>query len=70
MFSVNSSRGNKYYGHCAATSVRCMRPANHEAAPDTETDSERWAPPLKVQIIVVQIVGTCYFRKLLSMQCT
>lgn len=49
MFSVNSSRGNKYYGHCAATSVRCMRPANHEAAPDTETDSERWAPPLKVR---------------------
>uniref|UniRef100_A0A0E0IBA2 Uncharacterized protein n=1 Tax=Oryza nivara TaxID=4536 RepID=A0A0E0IBA2_ORYNI len=48
-WNINSSRGNKYYGHCAATSVRCMRPANHEAAPDTETDSERWAPPLKVR---------------------
>uniref|UniRef100_A0A0E0JZK7 Uncharacterized protein n=1 Tax=Oryza punctata TaxID=4537 RepID=A0A0E0JZK7_ORYPU len=48
-WNINSSRGNKYYGHCAATSVRCMRPANYEAAPDTETDSERWAPPLKVR---------------------
>ncbi|KAG8070634.1 hypothetical protein GUJ93_ZPchr0006g44676 [Zizania palustris] len=47
--NVNSSRGNKYYGQCAATSTRCVRPANLEAAPDTETDSERWAPPLKVR---------------------
>uniref|UniRef100_A0A0D9VFR2 Uncharacterized protein n=1 Tax=Leersia perrieri TaxID=77586 RepID=A0A0D9VFR2_9ORYZ len=47
--NVNSSRGNKYYGPCASTSIRCVRPANHEAAPDTETDSERWAPPLKVR---------------------
>lgn len=47
--NVNSSRGNKYYGECAATSIRCMRPANHEAAPDTETDGERWAPPFQVR---------------------
>uniref|UniRef100_A0A453E829 Uncharacterized protein n=1 Tax=Aegilops tauschii subsp. strangulata TaxID=200361 RepID=A0A453E829_AEGTS len=45
--SVNSSRGNKYYGGCAATSKKCARPANREAAPDTETDSERWAPPFQ-----------------------
>ncbi|KAM3328679.1 hypothetical protein ACQJBY_026054 [Aegilops geniculata] len=47
--NVNSSRGNKYYGGCAATSKKCARPANREAAPDTETDSERWAPPFQVR---------------------
>ncbi|KAL6864863.1 hypothetical protein ACP4OV_016014 [Aristida adscensionis] len=47
--NVNSSRGNKYYGECTATSTRCMRPANHEAAPDTETDSKKWAPPFQVR---------------------
>ena len=26
-----------------------MRPANQEAAPDTETDTEKWAPPFQVQ---------------------
>ncbi|CAD6244623.1 unnamed protein product [Miscanthus lutarioriparius] len=47
--NVNSSRGNKYYGECSATSVRCVRPANQEAAPDTETDTEKWAPPFQVR---------------------
>ncbi|XP_062219005.1 uncharacterized protein LOC133918901 isoform X2 [Phragmites australis] len=47
--NVNSSRGNKYFGACTATSVRCVRPANHEAAPDTETDSEKWTPPFQVR---------------------
>nr|BAJ98407.1 predicted protein [Hordeum vulgare subsp. vulgare] len=47
--NVNSSRGNKYFGGCAATSKKCARPANREAAPDTETDSERWAPPFQVR---------------------
>lgn len=46
---MNSSRGNKFYGGCAAKSIHCSRPANHEAAPDTETDEERWAPPLQVR---------------------
>ncbi|XP_048562157.1 extracellular ribonuclease-like isoform X3 [Triticum urartu] len=46
--NVNSSRGNKYYGGCAATSKKCSRPANREAAPDTETNSERWAPPFQI----------------------
>lgn len=49
MFSVNSSRGNKYFGECTATSINCVRPANHEAASDTETDTEKWAPPFQVQ---------------------
>ncbi|XBI25530.1 hypothetical protein VPH35_050449 [Triticum aestivum] len=38
------ANGQLYYGGCAATSKKCSRPANREAAPDTETDSERWAP--------------------------
>ncbi|KAG6502330.1 hypothetical protein ZIOFF_042222 [Zingiber officinale] len=48
--NVNSSRGNKYYGECVATSAHCSRPANNEAAADTETDKERWAPPKEVLI--------------------
>nr|TKW39088.1 hypothetical protein SEVIR_1G155800v2 [Setaria viridis] len=47
--NVNSSRGNKYFGECTATSINCVRPANHEAASDTETDTEKWAPPFQVR---------------------
>ncbi|KAH7674756.1 Deoxyribonuclease I protein [Dioscorea alata] len=47
--NVNSSRGNKYYGECTDTSTDCLRPANREAALDTETDKQRWAPPLQVR---------------------
>ncbi|XP_056176930.1 uncharacterized protein LOC115677344 isoform X2 [Syzygium oleosum] len=47
--NVNSSRGNKYYGECAFTSAKCLRPANKEAAIDTESDSKRWAPPRQVR---------------------
>ncbi|KAB1204318.1 Extracellular ribonuclease [Morella rubra] len=47
--NVNSSRGNKYYGPCHFNSTKCLRPANREAALDTETDRERWAPPVKVR---------------------
>ncbi|MED6136497.1 hypothetical protein PIB30_056586 [Stylosanthes scabra] len=39
--NVNSSRGNKYYGECITSSNKCLRPANKEAAPDTETDKQR-----------------------------
>ncbi|CAN6244263.1 unnamed protein product [Urochloa humidicola] len=46
---VNSSRGNKYFGECTATSINCVRPANHEAASDTETDAEKWAPPYQMR---------------------
>ncbi|KAK7388182.1 hypothetical protein VNO78_22991 [Psophocarpus tetragonolobus] len=47
--NVNSSRGNKYYGECITGLTKCSRPANKEAALDTETDKERWAPPMKVR---------------------
>ncbi|XP_025799075.1 uncharacterized protein LOC112878987 isoform X3 [Panicum hallii] len=47
--NVNSSRGNKYFGECTATSINCVRPANREAAPNTETDAEKWAPPYQVR---------------------
>ncbi|KAG9456372.1 hypothetical protein H6P81_000880 [Aristolochia fimbriata] len=47
--NVNSSRGNKYYGECDNYSHACMRPANREAAYDTETDDKRWAPPVLVR---------------------
>ncbi|WOL13854.1 hypothetical protein Cni_G22634 [Canna indica] len=47
--NVNSSRGNKYYGECTAVSTHCVRPANNEAAPDTEADKESWAPPVQVR---------------------
>ncbi|BBG92725.1 hypothetical protein Prudu_000543 [Prunus dulcis] len=43
--NVNSSRGNKYYGECDVYSTKCLKPANKEAALDTETDKDRWAPP-------------------------
>ncbi|KAK9931511.1 hypothetical protein M0R45_018785 [Rubus argutus] len=43
--NVNSSRGNKYYGECNVNSAKCWKPANKEAALDTETDKDRWAPP-------------------------
>ena len=46
--SVNSSRGNKYYGECMTSPTKCLRPANKEAALDTETDKDRWAPPMQV----------------------
>lgn len=52
-FLVNSSRGNKYYGECTDTSTDCLRPANREAALDTETDKQRWAPPLQVPCFVL-----------------
>ncbi|CAJ2649870.1 unnamed protein product [Trifolium pratense] len=47
--NVNSSRGNKYYGECITSSTKCLRPANKEAAPDTEADKKRWAPPKQVR---------------------
>lgn len=47
-FVVNSSRGNKYYGECSPDTKHCLKPATKEAAPDTETDKKRWAPPLQV----------------------
>ncbi|KAI4335312.1 hypothetical protein L6164_013971 [Bauhinia variegata] len=47
--NVNASRGNKYYGECKANSKKCFKPANKEAAFDTETDKERWAPPRQVR---------------------
>ncbi|XP_028751376.1 uncharacterized protein LOC114711183 isoform X2 [Neltuma alba] len=47
--NVNASRGNKYYGECEAKSSKCLKPANKEAALDTETDRERWAPPRQVR---------------------
>ncbi|OIW18713.1 hypothetical protein TanjilG_13465 [Lupinus angustifolius] len=47
--NVNSSRGNKYYGECNTSLTRCLRPANKEAALDTETDKESWAPPMQVR---------------------
>ena len=46
---MNSSRGNKYYGECVGISTHCLRPASQEAAPDTETDRQRWAPPFQVR---------------------
>ena len=57
LFSVNSSRGNKYFGECTATSINCVRPANREAASDTETDAEKWAPPYQVQKLFVSLFG-------------
>ncbi|KAF8405708.1 hypothetical protein HHK36_007785 [Tetracentron sinense] len=47
--NVNSSRRNKYYGECPFNSTDCLKPANKEAASDTETDKERWAPPFQVR---------------------
>ncbi|KAL9249356.1 Extracellular ribonuclease-like protein, partial [Drosera capensis] len=48
--NVNSSRGNKYFGECHHDPSRfCLKPANKEAAPDTETDKRRWAPPTQVR---------------------
>ncbi|KAG4970168.1 hypothetical protein JHK85_036589 [Glycine max] len=62
-FSVNSSRGNKYYGECITSSSKCLRPANKEAALDTETDKERWAPPMQVRGDVARALmymAVCY----------
>ncbi|CAN6451010.1 unnamed protein product [Victoria cruziana] len=47
--NVNSSRGNKLYGQCLHEDNSCLRPANREAAPDTEADKGRWAPPVEVR---------------------
>ncbi|XP_050921056.1 uncharacterized protein LOC127138619 isoform X1 [Lathyrus oleraceus] len=47
--NVNSSRGNKYYGECITSSPKCLRPANKEAASDTEADKRIWAPPKQVR---------------------
>lgn len=61
--NVNSSRGNKYYGECITSSSKCLRPANKEAALDTETDKERWAPPMQVRGDVARALmymAVCY----------
>ncbi|KAJ7979361.1 Extracellular ribonuclease [Quillaja saponaria] len=47
--NVNASRGNKYYGECKINSTKCLKPANKEAALDTETDKKTWAPPMQVR---------------------
>ncbi|KAA0058187.1 extracellular ribonuclease isoform X3 [Cucumis melo var. makuwa] len=47
--NVNSSRGNKYFGECQVKSPECLKPASKEAASDTETDKEKWAPPKRVR---------------------
>ncbi|CAN6547540.1 unnamed protein product [Malus baccata var. baccata] len=48
--NVNASRGNKYYGECTGNSAKCLKPANKEAALDTETDKDRWAPPKQSRV--------------------
>jgi len=62
---VNSSRGNKYYGECIIGSTKCLRPANKEAALDTEADKRRWAPPKQVIFLLVIFVFYCHFWILL-----
>ncbi|XP_031738395.1 uncharacterized protein LOC101223221 isoform X2 [Cucumis sativus] len=47
--NVNSSRGNKYFGECQVKSPECLKPASKEAASDTESDKEKWAPPKHVR---------------------
>ncbi|XP_010688441.2 uncharacterized protein LOC104902380 isoform X1 [Beta vulgaris subsp. vulgaris] len=54
--NVNSSRGNKYFGECRVGSTHCMKPANKEAASDTETDTKIWAPPYQVRGDVARAV--------------
>lgn len=54
--NVNSSRENKYFGECQVGLTRCMKPANKEAAPDTETDMKIWAPPQQVRGDVARAV--------------
>lgn len=46
--NVNSARGNKYFGECHVGLKHCKQPATKEAARDTETDMEIWAPPSRV----------------------
>ncbi|KAF5186234.1 Extracellular ribonuclease [Thalictrum thalictroides] len=61
--NVNSSRGNKYYGECLATSTNCLKPANKEAAYDTEADKKIWAPPVQVRGDIARAImymATCY----------
>ncbi|KAJ3679474.1 hypothetical protein LUZ60_017485 [Juncus effusus] len=61
--NVNSARGNKYFGECGATSARCQRPATREAAPDTETDNHKWAPPFQVRGDIarsIMYMAVCY----------
>ncbi|XP_017410366.2 uncharacterized protein LOC108322699 isoform X3 [Vigna angularis] len=65
--NVNSSRGNKYYGECVTSSTKCLRPANKEAAFDTETDKQSWAPPVQVRGDIARALmymAVCYgFRQ-------
>ncbi|XP_022931412.1 uncharacterized protein LOC111437594 isoform X2 [Cucurbita moschata] len=61
--NVNSSRGNKYFGECQVNSPECMKPAYKEAAYDTETDKEKWAPPKRVRGDIARAVmymAVCY----------
>ncbi|XP_023531884.1 uncharacterized protein LOC111794012 isoform X2 [Cucurbita pepo subsp. pepo] len=61
--NVNSSRGNKYFGECQVNSPECMKPAYKEAASDTETDKEKWAPPKRVRGDIARAVmymAVCY----------
>lgn len=62
--AVNSSRGNKYYGECNVYSTKCLKPANKEAALDTETDKDRWAPPKQVFLLYfgtsILLMSICY----------
>ncbi|XP_038879110.1 extracellular ribonuclease-like isoform X2 [Benincasa hispida] len=61
--NVNLSRGNKYFGECQVNSPECLKPAYKEAASDTETDKEKWAPPKRVRGDIARAVmymAVCY----------
>ncbi|XP_052179803.1 uncharacterized protein LOC127793065 isoform X2 [Diospyros lotus] len=61
--NVNSSRGNKLYGECRVRTSNCLKPASKESASDTETDKERWAPPVQVRGDIARAVmymAVCY----------
>ncbi|XP_049933066.1 uncharacterized protein LOC116250802 isoform X2 [Nymphaea colorata] len=64
--NVNSSRGNKFYGECLHEDNSCLRPANSEAAPDTEADKERWAPPVQfVEVVVSSLIDASRLKLVL-----
>jgi len=50
-WSVNSARGNKYFGECGKLHdmSECKMPAHPEAAKDTATDPSIWLPPSNVR---------------------
>ena len=72
-WSVNSARGNLFFGECdPSLDSSCSSPAHSEAASDTAANSVLWMPPAAVRgdiartLFYMEVRGDCYFVHLVA----